>query len=67
LAITRAFGDFNLKSKGVTAEPFIKRIKIPKDAILVMASDGIWDVIDDQAPFLLFLEMFRILLEIKYH
>ena len=48
MAITRAFGDFNLKSKGVIVEPFIKRLKIPKDSILVMASDGIWDVIDDQ-------------------
>ncbi len=66
LAITRAFGDFNLKSKGVTVEPQIKRLKIPKDTILVMASDGIWDVIDDQVLTLL-KEIFRIMQQIKYH
>ena len=48
LAITRAFGDHSLKSEGVTAKPFINKHAIrPFDKHLVIASDGVWDVLED--------------------
>jgi len=48
LAITRAFGDHALKKEGVTARPSIKKhILRPSDKYLVIASDGIWDVLED--------------------
>ena len=47
LAITRAFGDFNMKTKGVTSEPTIKKITVSKGSIILIASDGIWDDIED--------------------
>lgn len=49
LAVTRAFGDHSLKRDGVTAKPHIKRhVLRPTDKFLVMGSDGIWDVLDDE-------------------
>ena len=49
LAVTRAFGDHALKNDGVTAKPFInKHVLRPFDKFLVIASDGVWDVLDDQ-------------------
>lgn len=42
LAITRAFGDFHLKSSGVISEPHIKRrVILPSDLYLIIASDGL--------------------------
>ena len=47
LAVTRAFGDFAFKSHGVVAVPSIKRIELRMiHKYIVLASDGIWDVID---------------------
>ena len=49
LAITRAFGDHSLKKEGVTAKPFINKHAIkPFDKFLVIASDGVWDALEDQ-------------------
>jgi protein phosphatase PTC1 len=49
LAITRAFGDYALKRDGVTAKPSItKHFLKPADKFLVIASDGIWDVLEDE-------------------
>lgn len=48
LAVTRAFGDHSLKRDGVTAKPFInKHILRPFDKCLVIATDGVWDVLED--------------------
>ena len=48
LAITRAFGDHALKRDGVTAKPYIyKHFFRPFDKYLVIASDGVWDVLED--------------------
>jgi len=48
LAISRAFGDFSLKSYGVIAIPYITKNYIEdNDSYVVMGSDGIWDVIDE--------------------
>lgn len=49
LAITRAFGDRRLKTY-VTAEPEIKSWPLGEgDDFLILASDGVWDVLSSQA------------------
>eukprot|EP00026_Physarum_polycephalum_P003299 Phypoly_transcript_03309.p1 GENE.Phypoly_transcript_03309~~Phypoly_transcript_03309.p1 ORF type:complete len:738 (+),score=125.55 Phypoly_transcript_03309:75-2288(+) len=50
LAITRALGDTALTKKGVIATPFVsERDVLPlDDEYLILASDGLWDVISDQ-------------------
>lgn len=49
LAITRAFGDHSLKKDGVTAKPFIKKhVLKSNDKFLIIASDGVWDSMEDQ-------------------
>jgi len=48
LAITRALGDHAYKSFGVTASPYVVRhVLRPFDKYLVIASDGIWDTVND--------------------
>lgn len=50
-SLTRAFGDAAIK-KWVICEPFIKKIVITdNDKYVVIASDGIWDVITDDNCF----------------
>lgn len=48
LSVTRALGDFDLKPI-VSAEPDVSSYRGPGDEVvaLVLASDGLWDVIDD--------------------
>ncbi|CAD8067011.1 unnamed protein product [Paramecium primaurelia] len=49
LAVTRAFGDLDLKTVGVSVKPDLKVQEItPQCKYLIMASDGLWDVVDDQ-------------------
>ena len=49
LAITRAFGDHSLKRDGVIAKPYIKKhVLRSSDRYLVVASDGVWDALEDQ-------------------
>jgi serine/threonine protein phosphatase PrpC len=48
LNVSRAFGDFYLKDFGVTSDPDIQSFFLKEsDKCLVVASDGIWDAIDD--------------------
>mmetsp|Transcript_37861 Transcript_37861/g.99373 ORF Transcript_37861/g.99373 Transcript_37861/m.99373 type:complete len:344 (+) Transcript_37861:84-1115(+) len=48
LAVSRAFGDRHLKGFGVSAQPELKSYTVgPQDAWLVLASDGLWDVVDE--------------------
>jgi len=48
LAISRSFGDYELK-KWVTADPFLKEILLTPDTTrLILACDGLWDVCGDQ-------------------
>lgn len=48
LAVTRAFGDHSLKRDGVIAKPTInKHVLRPFDKFLVIASDGVWDALED--------------------
>jgi len=55
LAVSRAFGDHFPKSvePGIIAVPYISKSFeiIPKDSRIIMASDGLWDVISSQKAF----------------
>jgi serine/threonine protein phosphatase PrpC len=43
--VSRAFGDLELKSQGVSNVPDIEEIEITnKTNFLIIASDGLWDV-----------------------
>jgi len=51
LMLSRAFGDWELKTYGVSNVPFVNKIEI--DGVgewkwMVLASDGIWDVFEDE-------------------
>jgi serine/threonine protein phosphatase PrpC len=49
LAVTRALGDLELKTEGVSNVPDIEVFEITdKTKLLVIASDGLWDVCEDQ-------------------
>ena len=48
LMLSRAFGDWELKSYGVSCEPHITRVELnDNDKYLVVATDGVWDVLED--------------------
>lgn len=48
LAMTRAFGDHVLRDVGVIPDPEITAInRTPEDQFLILASDGLWDVLGD--------------------
>ena len=57
LAISRSLGDLDFKGEGgpgstgagVTADPTVGRVQLgPGDDVLILASDGLWDVLSDQ-------------------
>ncbi|GLT71546.1 hypothetical protein SLA2020_435560 [Shorea laevis] len=48
LAVSRAIGDFHLK-QWIISEPEIKKLPLTSDCeFLIMASDGLWDKVNDQ-------------------
>ena len=48
LMLSRAFGDWELKSYGVISEPHVTKIDInDNDKYVLIATDGIWDILDD--------------------
>ena len=49
LMLSRSFGDWAIKKYGVIVEPHITKIEINEnDSFLIIASDGLWDVIKDE-------------------
>ena len=55
LMLTRIFGDYEFKDEknnvGLICEPFLSKIKIDlniKDQFLILASDGIWDLVSEE-------------------
>ena len=54
LEVTRGFGDFAMKSKGLTCEPFINKIVLNEsDKFVVLCTDGVWDVVNEEDLFYL--------------
>jgi len=55
LAVSRAFGDFFIKAEncGVISEPYVSDVfEIgPGDTRIILASDGLWDIISGQSAF----------------
>lgn len=48
LLVSRALGDHGLKSSGVIATPELLRRDVQADAACIIASDGLWDTVNDQ-------------------
>ena len=48
LAITRSVGDFDLKKYGVVSTPEVHKFSIDTTSLLVIASDGVWDVVQPE-------------------
>ena len=50
--MSRSLGDLDFKRNGkmfVSAEPAVSRLALSRDvALIVLASDGLWDVMTDQ-------------------
>ena len=58
LAITRAFGDFSMKTKGVICEPFINKVVLSEsDKFVILCTDGVWDVVTEEDLFYLTLNI----------
>ena len=53
LSLTRTFGDTDFKEFEISCEPYITKISINKDNIkyVIIASDGIWDIVDSKQLF----------------
>ena len=49
LMLSRCFGDWNIKEYGVIVEPHISKAELTnEDLYLIIATDGVWDVIEDE-------------------
>lgn len=51
LAVTRAIGDYGIKqeTKGIVATPEVRKLNVfPRHHFMILASDGVWDVIDNE-------------------
>ncbi len=48
VAMTRAFGDFNLEATGLIVEPDMSSRTMKSGEFIIIASDGIWDVLSDK-------------------
>ncbi|CAD7937099.1 unnamed protein product [Amoebophrya sp. A120] len=48
LMLTRALGDFAFKTSGVTCKPYYAQRELkPDDVCVCLATDGLWDVLDE--------------------
>lgn len=49
LMLSRSFGDWKIKDVGVIVDPHITRFELDDDSLfVVIASDGVWDVLKDE-------------------
>jgi len=48
LAVSRSLGDHRLKQSGVSSKPALSCSAVASGYVLVMASDGLWDVVSDE-------------------
>ena len=59
LAMTRAFGDGKGKQSGVISEPELTQLDLgPNDKFIIIASDGLWDVMRLKGGCILCDELF---------
>ena len=59
ISVSRIQGDYKLRSLGVTSESSIKKYPIKRDDFfLVLASDGIWDVMENE-EVVAYIETYR--------
>ena len=49
LLITRSLGDFDLREYGLISTPDVRESELFKNKLVLIASDGVWDVIDREA------------------
>ncbi|XP_039024253.1 probable protein phosphatase 2C 72 [Hibiscus syriacus] len=57
LAMSRAFGDFLLKNHGIIAVPDVFHHHLtPNDQFIVLATDGVWDVLNNEQVATIVLE-----------
>jgi len=67
LAMSRALGDHDLRRYGVTSEPEVTTFeRTPATRFLILASDGVWDVIDNQEAANIVAEAVRLWSEDPY-
>jgi len=64
LAISRALGDRELKDSTeqplVSCAPYVHSVELtPRDQFVILASDGVWDVIDDAAAVKMVVDVSR--------
>ena len=48
LLITRSLGDFDFKKYGLSSSPDIRELDLGEGELFVIASDGVWDVLDKE-------------------
>lgn len=49
LAVTRSFGDFDYANCGLISQPDINKLEFKgNEKYLIIATDGLWDVVEDQ-------------------
>lgn len=48
IAMTRAFGDFNLRETGLIGDPDVCSRRMNPGEFIIIASDGIWDVVSNE-------------------
>ncbi|EED88435.1 hypothetical protein THAPSDRAFT_264295, partial [Thalassiosira pseudonana CCMP1335] len=49
IAMTRALGDAVMIRAGVVPTPLVHSIQLVKDDFIVLATDGVWDVLSNDA------------------
>lgn len=49
LLITRSLGDFDLREYGLVSTPDVRESELFKNKLVILATDGVWDVIDREA------------------
>ena len=60
LALTRALGDLSMKENGLINTPYVSKNSINEDdALVVVASDGVWDVYDEKEITEVCLDMLK--------
>lgn len=48
IAVSRGLGDFDFEESGMTCEPHVTSLPLEEVEFLVVASDGLWDIVDDE-------------------